>query len=183
MAPLPLRRYLGPEDALVSYLDAQVRGLGDDRHVRLEAPLDQVACALGAPSLLVGDRRYQQVALELGTGFDDRLGGGDHRGDARLHIRRSAPVELPVHDLAAEWVPRPPVPRRHHVDVTIVEEHWRPTCPLEAGDDVCTPRLLLDQLDVEAESPQLLRDDLGAPPLAAGRVDARLPESCPSADP
>lgn len=123
--------------------DTAHRLLADDGEVGLDVPLaDDEARALRAADLLVGHLGDDQLALERYAGTFQGDGGHNLRGDARLIVARTAPVDAPMMDFAAKRRidPGRGLADRHHIDVRI-EREARPCAHTAQGsDDV---RLLL----------------------------------------
>ena len=145
--------------------------------VRLDEPAEAVAVVpADAAHLLVRHRDEEEVAarsetLALQRGERDRGGG-----DLALHVERTAPPHLPVHQFAR---PRIPVPlggvREHRVRMGKERERG-PAAAREACDDVRAVRLPRVQLDLDPVTREVVTEHLRRPDLVPGRVDGVGPE-------
>ena len=136
MRGAPLQRHFNPRKSFVRRCDGQSRGFGNDRPRGLKSLRQQRA-------------RADRFVLFVAHGGDDDLahqrsaGRGPGRRDAHggqttLHIRRAAPVQLPV---VHRWLKGRV---RHPNDINHIEmpvQHQRCTPRrADAGDDVGAPR-------------------------------------------
>ena len=125
----------GPEEALLPDAGrARGRRLGNQAVAGGEQPgAEQVADAAAAGLLVADEGEADPPDIE--TPLDRVAHGSDHRGAAPLHVRRAAPVHVPVPDLAAERVEGPglaergddvQVPAEQEVGPEAVRDHVRP---------------------------------------------------------
>ena len=129
----------------------QLGRLERDRHVACRCALDDLARAV-ADDLLVADDVEDDVAARLEALLERHLRRPHRRREPALHVRRAAPVEAAVDDVAAERLlrPRAPVADRHDVDVRVERERAAAARARQPGDDQRVRRERRRRADVPA---------------------------------
>ena len=147
-----------------------------DRHVVRGRALDDLARAV-ADDLLVADDVEDDVAARPEPLLERNLGRPHRRGEAALHVRRAAPVEAPVDDIAAERLlrPRAAVADGNDVHVRVERERATASGTGQPGDDQRMRRERRRRADVpavelEPEVGEEVADEADAPPRLVGEV-------------
>ena len=168
------RLSLEPERALVAEDRIVRRGLADDDGAGLaeRADLAQMVGAFAAGLLARADRQHQvrRAPLPLSRELQCDV---DEGGDARLHIRGSAAIELAVYDFGAEGIDRPVLgAKRYHVDVPAEAKRLLAVSALAAQhrDEARPLRRELVVGDVEPRRAQQIAEIVGTFHFAARRI-------------
>ena len=181
------RQHFEPVHAAVADADAiDVQRLGDDDVV---GPRGAEAAVLGEP----GDAgKAAALFVDGAADFDRAVAARRRRGgclrpqraprDSGLHVARSAAVNPPVDDVAAERIARPAIAGRHDVEVAVQVHDRVRRAPAPRADDVDArvaagvlgTALGGEVLDLEGAALQAIANQARAVVVGlAGRVDRR----------